>query len=164
NLTAHGVSLSLSRVLGRGLADELLALTQGPSPRFPVPVAAQLMESGLLVRPVCDEIADTARDGARVTRVGFAIASPTAARPATAGVLVVRLSASSDGVLPELGVEYRVVAAENVLKIWQAVRQNTQISRRMGAFVGATGVEVASAFEIRWTSAEPPACDAFFEL
>ncbi|MDC0747847.1 hypothetical protein [Polyangium mundeleinium] len=75
-----------------------------------------------------------------------------------------RLVASPEGLSREVGVEYRAVPIEDVVKVWTTFDPLPALGTRLGALAGALNVERAAAFEIHFRSTEPPGLSVTFDI
>jgi hypothetical protein len=166
-------ALGLEQVLGGPVAAVLDALAAGAQPLLPAGAARDLAATGALLRPDLDAIGWARREGHPDVWAAFAAADAETLRPATLEVLealgvpaaqrdfaagtfgpltasagvIVRIGASAAGV-DRVAIEYRDLAPDNAMKIWQTLAPSPGFPARFGGLVGAFGNQVVSALEV----------------
>ena len=76
--------------------------------------------------------------------------------------ITVRVAAADSGVIDQVGVQFRDVAGENMMRAWSTFRTRPDFAERIGAVVGAMGIESAERFEIRCYRSLQPRLEATF--
>ncbi|MGN6110737.1 MAG: hypothetical protein ACTHU0_36880 [Kofleriaceae bacterium] len=76
--------------------------------------------------------------------------------------MTARVAFGEDRVIDEVGVTFRDVPGEHLVRAWRTFQPRAEFAQRIGAFVGAMGVEVAERFEIRFQRTGEPQLEAVF--
>jgi hypothetical protein len=179
---------------GFSLAHALTLLLGGGGAGLSTGAASSLLDLGAFLKTRADAVSDEMGPRGRHGRVAFVVrADPPLGEGrgpvegvmralgvtepqrrwfvATFGALAApgeriaaRLVASGEGLAREVGVEYRAVAIEDVVKVWTTFDPLPELGTRLGALAGALNVERAAAFEVRFRSTEPPALSVTFDI
>ncbi len=183
----EAVEVGLEQICGGPVAPVLDALGAGAAPLLPGAEARALAAQAARVREAMDAVGWARSGGAVVVRAVFAAADaaplhqpvldllaalqvPAAQRELGAGLydalsgsgVIVRVGSGPAGV-DRVGVEFRNLAADDVVKLWQSVAPAPGLPARFGGLVGAMGSEVVTALEVTW-SRTGAALQASFEL
>ena len=76
--------------------------------------------------------------------------------------IAVRIATRDSGPLDQVGVMFAEVAGENMMRAWRTFRARPDFDKKLGAFVGAMGHEVADLFELRFYRTGEPQLEATF--
>jgi hypothetical protein len=76
--------------------------------------------------------------------------------------IIVRVGVTAGGVVDEVGLVFRHIPGEHLVRAWRAFRPRADHAQRIGGFVGAMGVENADRFELRLHSKADPVLEATF--
>jgi hypothetical protein len=174
-LGSGDVEIAIEQVLGGPVGAVFEALGAGAQPLLPVDEARDLAATAALLRENLDAVGWARRDGNPIVHAVFAAADPETLRPGTLEVLealgvpaqqrdfatgtfrvltasagvVVRVGAGAGGV-DRVAIEYRNVAPDNALKIWQTLAPSPGFPARFGSLVGALGSEIVAALEVTY--------------
>ena len=76
--------------------------------------------------------------------------------------MLVRVAFDASGIVDEVGVVFRDVPGEHLVRAWRTFRPRTDVAQRIGAFVGAMGIENADRFELRLQHNQEPVLEASY--
>lgn len=76
--------------------------------------------------------------------------------------MLVRLALDASGIVDEVGLVFHDVPGEHLVRAWRTFRPRADMAQRIGAVVGAMGVEAAGQFELRLQRADEPVLEAMF--
>ncbi len=76
--------------------------------------------------------------------------------------MLVRVALDASGIVDEVGVVFHDVPGEHLVRVWRTFRPRADLAQRIGAFVGAMGVEAAARFELRLQRSDEPVLEATF--
>jgi hypothetical protein len=76
--------------------------------------------------------------------------------------IAVRIATRDSGPLDQVGVMFAEVAGENMMRAWKTFRARPDFDKKLGAFFGAMGHEVADLFELRFYRTGEPQLEATF--
>ncbi|MCC6994382.1 MAG: hypothetical protein IT370_07120 [Deltaproteobacteria bacterium] len=181
------VAVGLEQICGGPVVPLLDALSAGAAPLLPGAEARALAAQATRVREAIDAVGGARCDGAAVVRAVLAAGDaaplrqpvldllaalqvPAAQRelaaalygPLSGGGVIVRVGSGPTGV-DRVGVEFRNLAADDVVKLWQRVAPAPGLPARFGGLVGALGTEAVAALELTWSRAGAEV-QASFEL
>ncbi len=76
--------------------------------------------------------------------------------------MTVRIAVDANGILDEVGVGFRNIPGEHLVRVWRTFHSRTDLAQRIGAVVGAMGVETADRLELRMRRTSEPDVEATF--
>lgn len=76
--------------------------------------------------------------------------------------MLVRVALDASGIVDEVGVVFHDVPGEHLVRVWRTFRPRADMAQRIGAVVGAMGIETAGRFELRVQRADDPVLEATF--
>jgi len=76
--------------------------------------------------------------------------------------IIVRVAITAKGVVDEVGLVFRNIPGEHLVRVWRTFRLRADHAQRIGAFVGAMGTESADRFELRLQRSAEPVLEATF--
>lgn len=76
--------------------------------------------------------------------------------------MTVRIHCDASGPLDAVDLSFRTIPAEHLVRIWRTFRPRPDLAQRIGAFVGAMGVEIADSLVLQMTSTGDPTLEATF--